>query len=120
MSYHTNVTGPVSLVLSLTRSESIDLTIIISPLTLLHLYLLLLVRLGGYIVNLWSVSSQLQSRVGNILVKTETLRITLNLDGATITSKSHKCSPITLTNFSSINLVFIFRCSSSPFNPVYV
>jgi hypothetical protein len=29
-------------------------------------------------------------------------------------------SPITLTNISFINLVFIFRCSSSPINPVYV
>jgi len=29
-------------------------------------------------------------------------------------------SPITLANFSCINLVFIFRCSSSPCNPVYV
>jgi hypothetical protein len=28
-------------------------------------------------------------------------------------------SPITLTNISSINLVSIFRCSSSPSNPVY-
>jgi hypothetical protein len=28
-------------------------------------------------------------------------------------------SPITLANFSSINLVFIFGCSSSPSNPVY-
>ncbi len=28
-------------------------------------------------------------------------------------------SPITLTNISSINLVFVFRCSSSPSNPVY-
>jgi hypothetical protein len=28
-------------------------------------------------------------------------------------------SPITLVNISSINLVFIFRCSSSPNNPVY-
>ncbi len=28
-------------------------------------------------------------------------------------------SPITLANFSSINLVFIFRCSSSPINPMY-
>ncbi len=37
--------------MSLTRSESIDLTIIITPITLLHLYLLFLVRLGGYIVN---------------------------------------------------------------------
>jgi hypothetical protein len=29
-------------------------------------------------------------------------------------------SPITLANLSSINLVFKFRCSSSPSNPVYV
>ncbi len=29
-------------------------------------------------------------------------------------------SPITLAKFSSINLVSIFRCSSSPRNPVYV
>ncbi len=29
-------------------------------------------------------------------------------------------SPITLGNISSINLVSIFRCSSSPSNPVYV
>jgi hypothetical protein len=28
-------------------------------------------------------------------------------------------SPITLVNISSINLVSIFRCSSSPINPVY-
>ncbi len=28
-------------------------------------------------------------------------------------------SPITLENISSINLVFIFRCSSPPSNPVY-
>ncbi len=29
-------------------------------------------------------------------------------------------SPITLASFSSINLVFIFKCSSSPINTVYV
>ncbi len=29
-------------------------------------------------------------------------------------------SPITLINISFINLVFIFRCSSSPINPVYL
>jgi hypothetical protein len=38
--------------LPLTRSESIELTVIITHLTLLHLCLLLLVCLGGYIVNL--------------------------------------------------------------------
>ena len=34
-------------------------------------------------------SSMLKSRVGNILAKAAALRITLNLDGAPITSKSH-------------------------------
>ena len=38
--------------LPLTRSENIELTIIITHLTLSRLCLLLLVRLGGYIVNL--------------------------------------------------------------------
>jgi hypothetical protein len=28
-------------------------------------------------------------------------------------------SPITLSNLSSLNLVYIFRCSSPPYNPVY-
>ena len=36
----------------LTKSESIELTTTITLLTLYHLCLLLLVRLGGYIVNL--------------------------------------------------------------------
>jgi hypothetical protein len=43
--------------LLLTRSESIDLTPTITLLTLYHLCLLLLVRLGGYIVNLSDVYS---------------------------------------------------------------
>ena len=34
-------------------------------------------------------SSMLKSRVGNILVKAAALRVTLNLDAAPITSKSH-------------------------------
>ena len=34
-------------------------------------------------------SSMLKSRVGNILAKAEALRITLNLDGSPIISKSH-------------------------------
>jgi hypothetical protein len=38
--------------LVLTRFENIALTIVATPLTLYHLCLLLLVRLGGYIVNL--------------------------------------------------------------------
>jgi hypothetical protein len=34
-------------------------------------------------------SSQLRSKVGNILAKTEALRITLNVDGAPVVSRSH-------------------------------
>jgi hypothetical protein len=65
-----------------------------------------------------SFFSQLKANVGNILAKTTTLRINLNIDGDPIDSNSH--SPITLTNLSSINLVSISRCSSPPHNPVYV
>jgi hypothetical protein len=56
--------------------------------TLYHLCLILLVCLSGYIVNL-SDDQQLKSRVGLALDKVVTLRITLNLDGVPITSKSH-------------------------------
>ena len=34
-------------------------------------------------------SSQLKSKVGNILAKAEALRITLNIDGAPVASRSH-------------------------------
>jgi hypothetical protein len=64
-------------------------------------------------------SSMLKSRVGSILAKAAVLRINLNLDGAPITSKSHTL-PLTLANFSSINLVFVLRCSSFTTNPVSV
>jgi hypothetical protein len=63
----------------------------------------------------------LKSKVGLTLTKVAVLRITFNINGTPITCKSHtRHSPITLINFSSIILVFIFRCSSSPTNPVYV
>ncbi len=114
-----------------------------------HLCLLLLVHQAGYIVNLsdfysWTdretdrffaasgvlsaqsgrgfyhylravVSVQLKSKVGLALAKEATLRITLNLDGAPITSRTH-----THPSHSQTNVVFIFRCSSSTSNPVYV
>jgi hypothetical protein len=82
------------------------MTVIITHLTLLHLCLLLLARLRGYIVNLCDlysysligtsgvqlthstsglfhflrvvVSSELKSCVGNILVKAAALRVNLN------------------------------------------
>ncbi len=59
---------------------------------------------------------QLKSKVGLALAKAAVLRIVLNLDGAPVASKSH--SPFTLGNFSFVNLVFIFRSSSSTTNPV--
>jgi hypothetical protein len=66
-------------------------------------------------------STHLKSRVGLPLAKAAALRITLTLDGSPIISKSHTHgdSPITLANFSSINLVFILRYSSSSIIPVY-
>ena len=71
--------------------------------------------------------SNLKSKTGSLLAKAAALRITLNLDGAPITSKSHThpsdgciCKLLgVFANFSSINLVSIFRCFSSTTNPVY-
>jgi hypothetical protein len=89
---------------------SIVLTTTITLPTLYHLCLVLLVRLGGYIANLSDFYSyrligkltaflQLQEfsllkqivecSIGLTLAKETVLRITLNLDGATIISKSH-------------------------------
>jgi hypothetical protein len=51
--------------------------------------------------------------VGSTLAKAAALCVNLNIDGAPITSRTHTESPITLANISSINLVPIFRCSSS-------
>ena len=114
----------------LIKYENIALTTTTIHRVRYHLYLLFLVRLGGYIVNLWllflqthretdrffavsefqlaqtdrdqfhyrraAFSSHLKAKVGNILAKTAAFG-----------------------NFSSINLVSIFRCSSPPRNPVY-
>jgi hypothetical protein len=63
-------------------------------------------------------SAHLKAEVGSTLAKAAALRIKLNIDGTPITFKN-TYSPITLANVSSINLVFIFSCSSSPWNPVY-
>ncbi len=50
-------------------------------------------------------SSQVKSRVGNLLVKDTVLGVNLNLDGASITSKTH-----THPSHSQISRLFIFRC----------
>ena len=60
-------------------------------------------------------SSHLKSRVGHILDKASSLRIDLNIDDAPIESRLDH----TLTSkLSPINLVSIFRCSSSTTNAV--
>ncbi len=122
-----------------------------NPPSVVSFALLLLVRLGGYIVNLsdfysyrligkltvffqfqeFSLRKQivessttaarlflLCSNLGLEIFSPRLQLYVLNLDGAPIISKSH--SPITLANISSINLVSIFRYSSSSSNPVYV
>ncbi len=117
--------------LSLTRSEGIELTTIITPLTLSPLWLLFMVRLGGYIVN--SCDFYSYSLIGKLTAflpqefsfhnmtmvsSTSTVRLSLHNSKQNLVYVTH--SPITLTNFSSINLVFIFRCWGSPNNPLYV
>ncbi len=138
--------------LSLTRSESIQLTTIITLRQRSLLWLLLSVRLGDYIVNSWtfiftgstgnwpifwifrSLSSgtrpwtlplptldflwppQVQGWPGSliILVKDATLRIMFNLDGPTITSKSHTHPSHSQTSrllTSSLSLGCIWECS---------
>ena len=65
-------------------------------------------------------SSQLKSKIGNILAKAATLPVNLNLDGASITSRTHTHPSHSQTSrLLVINLLSIFRCSSPPSNPVY-
>ena len=61
--------------------------------------------------------TQLKSKVGLALAKAAALRVNLNLDGAPIASKSHTHPSHSQTS-RFVNLVFIFRCSSSTTNPV--
>jgi hypothetical protein len=67
-------------------------------------------------------SSQLKSKIDDILAKAAAIRIIFEYRRRTCTVKiTH--SPITLGNISFINLVSIFRVfqtSSPPWNPVYV
>jgi hypothetical protein len=64
-------------------------------------------------------STHLKAKVNSTLAKTAALRIKLNIDGTPITSKTHTHPSHSQTTVTSINLVSIFRCSSSPNNPVY-
>ncbi len=69
-----------------------------------------------YSISSSRLTQQFKNRVGLTLVKEVSLRITFNLDGTPITSKSHT-HPSHLQ--TSRLLTSIFRCSSSPSNPVY-
>ncbi len=88
-----------------------------------HLCLLLVVRVGGYIVNLldfysyrligkltaFSQFQEFSQRKHNVACSTSAAPRSFN---------SSKPKPFTLANFSFVNLVSIFRCSSSTTNPV--
>ena len=67
-------------------------------------------------------SCLLKSKCDNILAKASAFRVNLNLDGVSIDSNSHthpSHSQRVFAKLSFINLVSIFRCSSSKTNPVY-
>jgi hypothetical protein len=66
--------------------------------------------------------AQLKGKVGNTLAKAAALRVNLNIEGASITSRAHThpSHSQTLSNISSINLVSTFRCSSSATNRGHV
>ncbi len=62
-----------------------------------------------YLINNYrraAFSAQLKSKVGLALAKAESLRITLNLDGAPITSKSPTHPSVSVT---------VLRCPTGPF-----
>ena len=65
-------------------------------------------------------SAMFNSKCGSLLAKASALRINLNLDGVPIASNSHTHPSHSQTSPAFINLVSIFRCSSSKTNPVYV
>ena len=56
---------------------------------------------------------QLKAKIGSSLAKAAALRVNLNVDGAPITSRLD-----THPSLSLVNLVSIFRCSSSAHNRV--
>ena len=138
----------------MTKFENIPLTVIITPLKLSPVCLWYLVRLGGYIVNLYvfyffrligKLTAYLQFQKFSLCNPTmassttvvpcspqssnqnATASLTRVGDNFTYSSKfrcrvysfTNTQSPITLANFLSIHLVFIFRCSCPPHNTVY-
>jgi hypothetical protein len=138
--------------LPLIKYGNIERTITTIPLAQSPLCLILLVRLGGYIVN--SLDYYSDRLIGKLTAFLQLQEFSLRNEPVTSStsaarrswhpeSKSRQyprqgCSftyytqywwatyhfkntysPITLANISSINLISIFRCSSSPSNPVY-
>jgi hypothetical protein len=111
--------------LSLIKYGNIVLTIITIHRSQSSLCFLFLVRLGGYIVNSLEFHFRhvtflvtLKPKVGSTLTMVQ-LYVSHQILMGHLSLQKH-ISPITLTNISFINLVLIFRCSSSPRNPVYV
>ncbi len=65
-------------------------------------------------------SSQLKSKIGNILAKVEALRINLNIDGAPIASRSHTHPSHSQTSrLLTSSLSLGVPDTSPPSNPVY-
>jgi hypothetical protein len=60
-----------------------------------------------------------KSKVGHLLTKTVALRINWNIDGSSISSRSHTHPSHSQTSrHLTRDLVSLFRCSSPPHNPV--
>ena len=53
-------------------------------------------------------SSQLKSKIGNILAKASALRIILNIDGAPVSSRSHSVLAFSLASHRLSNISFLF------------
>jgi hypothetical protein len=64
-------------------------------------------------------SSQVKTKVGNILTKDKDLRINLNIDGAPISSKSHTHPSHSQTSRLLNSSLSLGVPSSPPHNPVY-
>ncbi len=89
-----------------------------------HSCLLLLVRQAGYIVNLSEFySDRLIGKLTAFLQLQEFslcrhTQVASSPSAARLSFSSYRAKPFTLANFSFVNLVFIFRCSSTTTNPV--
>jgi hypothetical protein len=96
--------------LSLKRSDSIDLTINITLLTLSHLCLIFLVRLGGYIVNVSGFySNSLIGKLTNFLQLQEFSSLNLTVDTSTSDTRqsTHYFNRVWTTFSTRLNLYVV-------------